>query len=404
MTAHPGVLQKLSGAFSSKQRQNLLAAALPLAVFFLTLLFFGVRYETNDDATLSNIAAGAYGPDSQYLIYVNFLLGWLLKPFYAVLPSLNWYVVLQLAGALFCCFLLCRAALQKLGCAKGALLCLAALLGAGVDLFSSFQYVKVSGLFLLTGLVLVALNLGGLRAGLWGGLALTLVGSMLRFDNFFAVGALSASALLLRFVKLDKSGKKRAVLSMALLFALVFGAKGADMLAYRLSPGWQDYLRYNQARTVISDYRLQFLEDPAALSAFGYSANDYDMLNHWSYYDPEVFPTEKLEAVGAFLPGNTLRTALKETAYTGLHFFYSGPVFLLFGLAALGWLFFSGKKSWPAALGTLAFLGLLIFYLRWQGRMPHRVEWVLAVSAAAFLLLCYTPGRQSPRMPALCMG
>lgn len=397
-------LKKHFGTWTEKQRQTLLAAALPLAVFFITLAFFGIRYETNDDATLSNIAAGAYGSGSQYLIYVNILLGWLLKPFYFLLPSLNWYVILQLCAALGCCFLLCRTALQKLGCAKGSLLCMAMLLLAGIDLFSSFQYVKISGLLLLTGLFLITLQLGTLKPGLWGGMALALAGSMLRFDNFFAVGALSAAALLWRFFQLDKPGKKRAVLAMLLLFALVFGAKGVDLFAYRLSPGWQEYLRYNQARTLISDYRLQFLEDKTALADYGYSVNDYDMLNHWSYYDPEVFPVEKLEEVASFLPRRALPDAFKETVYTGIHFFYGEPVFLLLGLTALGWVFFSGKKSWPYALGILAMLGLLLFYLCWQGRLPHRVEWVLAVSAAVFLLLCFTPGKRGAGMPVLCMG
>ena len=40
---------------------------LVLAVYALVWLFLGVRYEVNDDATLCNIAAGAYGEESQYL-------------------------------------------------------------------------------------------------------------------------------------------------------------------------------------------------------------------------------------------------------------------------------------------------------------------------------------------------
>ena len=68
----------------------LIALGMVLAVYALVWLAFGVRYEVNDDATLCNIAAGAYGEDSQYLVYINILIGYFLKPFYWVLPGVNW--------------------------------------------------------------------------------------------------------------------------------------------------------------------------------------------------------------------------------------------------------------------------------------------------------------------------
>ena len=79
-------------------RRTALAMALALACFFATWAVFGLRYELNDDAQLANIAMGAYGEDTHHLVYVNVLLGWLLKPFYALAANVNWYYFLQVAA------------------------------------------------------------------------------------------------------------------------------------------------------------------------------------------------------------------------------------------------------------------------------------------------------------------
>jgi len=51
----------------SKKLRKIIQYAIPIAAFLFVLLFFGVRYETNDDATLANIRAGAYG-DALHMI------------------------------------------------------------------------------------------------------------------------------------------------------------------------------------------------------------------------------------------------------------------------------------------------------------------------------------------------
>ena len=62
--------------------QRWLPVLLPLALFAAMQAAYGIRYTTNDDATISNLAAGAYGPDRIHLLYVNILFGCLLRPLY----------------------------------------------------------------------------------------------------------------------------------------------------------------------------------------------------------------------------------------------------------------------------------------------------------------------------------
>lgn len=362
--------------------------ALALATYALVWLLLGVRYEVNDDATLCNIAAGAYGEDSQYLIYINVLIGWLLKPFYWLAPGVNWLYFLQAGADVAALAVLCRMLLEKCGRRQGTILSALLLLLAGVDLFYSFQYVKNSGLYLVVGLALMADHLGRWDRGTAWGIFWTVLGSMIRFQNFPAVGGMAAALLLWRFFRLDHAGKKRAVAAMLGMFCLVGLAKGVDVLAYRMDDGWNAYTQYNAARTEVSDFRFQYVSSSQEMPNYGYSPNDYDTLNSWSFWDDNVFSTQALEELAQKLPQNGLRSAAKDAVHYCLTILDNAPFHLLLCGVVLAWLFYGRKKSSWAFLATGVLYGCMVFYLAWRGRFPHRVEYVLVLAAAVFTALC----------------
>ena len=256
---------------------------LPAAVYALVWLVFGVRYEVNDDATLANIAAGAYGPDSQYLVYINIAVGWLIKPLYLLAPGLNWLYVLQAALDVAALGVLTHLFCEKWGARRGLLCGLIVLMLAGVDAFYSFQYVKNSGLYLIAGIDIRIEGLGSWNRKTVGGILWAVLGFLVRGQMFAAVGALAAPLLLARFFALDGAGKRRAAAAMAFLFAAVAAFWAADALAYRTDEGWQAFRTYNAVRTELSDFRLQYA-GPQDMAPFGYSDNDLDMMNSWSYW------------------------------------------------------------------------------------------------------------------------
>ena len=296
-------------------RRTALAMALALACFFATWAVFGLRYELNDDAQLANIAMGAYGEDTHHLVYVNVLLGWLLKPFYALAANVNWYYFLQVAANVAAFGLLGALCMERLGTKRGLLLYGGVLLAFGVDMFNSFQYTKNSALYLTAGLALLAAELGSWSLRTAAGLGWAVLGSMVRFQNFFAVGGLAAALLLWRFLCLDKKARLRAAASAVALFALVGAAKAADMAAYSTG-GWRSFAEYNAARTEFSDFKIYSYTDKTQIEALGYSANDFDMLKSWSFYAPEVFTPQALNALSENAPQAGLVQTAKSTVYT----------------------------------------------------------------------------------------
>ena len=296
-------------------RRTALAMALALACFFATWAVFGLRYELNDDAQLANIAMGAYGEDTHHLVYVNVLLGWLLKPFYALAANVNWYYFLQVAANVAAFGLLGALCMERLGTKRGLLLYGGVLLAFGVDMFNSFQYTKNSALYLTAGLALLAAELGSWSLRTAAGLGWAVLGSMVRFQNFFAVGGLAAALLLWRFLCLDKKARLRAAASAVALFALVGAAKAADMAAYSTG-GWRSFAEYNAARTEFSDFKIYSYTDKIQIEALGDSANDFDMLKSWSFYAPEVFTPQALNVLSENAPQAGLVQTAKSTVYT----------------------------------------------------------------------------------------
>lgn len=323
-------------------RRTALAMALALACFFATWAVFGLRYELNDDAQLANIAMGAYGEDTHHLVYVNVLLGWFLKPFYALAANVNWYYFLQVAANVAAFGMLGTLCMERLGTRRGLLLYGGVLLAFGVDMFNSFQYTKNSALYLTVGLALLASELGvwSLRTG--AGLFWAVLGSMVRFQNFFAVGGLAAALLLWRFLCLEKRARLRALAAAVALFALVGAAKAVDLAAYSTG-GWRSFTEYNAARTEFSDFKIYSYTDKTQIEALGYTANDFDMLKSWSFYAPEVFTPQALDALSENAPQAGFVQTAKSTVYTLAGLLAGRPYRLAFGGVLLAWLFLPAK-------------------------------------------------------------
>lgn len=384
-----------------------LPVLLPLALFAAMQMAYGIRYTTNDDATIANIAAGAYGPDRVHLVYVNIIFGCLLRPLYFLAEGVNWYMLAQLALILLCCGVLLRLAMERFGAARGLGVYLSLLLPFAPLLFYSVQYVRTSGLCAATGLVLVAASLGKRDKRAWLGIFLVWVGSLLRWEMFCAAGGLSAAVLLCRFWELDGAGKRRAALTMGVLFALVFTSKGADMLAYRLDEGWNAFARYNAARTAFSDYKALNMPDYNPFTEQGVSDVQLHLLLRWDYYDGTLFPAERVRELADLLPGLPLSLAAKRTLSAGAGMLYGESyrwplaLILLTGAALLKW----NRKS-LAFWGTGALLGLELFYLMLQGRMPHYVESGLQLCAVLMFLSALTRGewRKAPDRRVLLAG
>jgi hypothetical protein len=85
-----------------RRKSRALIPALILTYCTIQIAFVGSRFGTNDDVGMSQIASGGFtGKPSEHLIFINPLIGFLLKWLYIVSPPIPWYSVLIILSLVF---------------------------------------------------------------------------------------------------------------------------------------------------------------------------------------------------------------------------------------------------------------------------------------------------------------
>ena len=393
-------------AFYNKHKNTIMmltAIVIAVTTAFLTINTYGIRFQTNDDATLSNIAAGAYGSDTLHMVYVNVIFSALLRPLYAVCQT-NWYVIVQLVFVVVSIAVIGYILMKKLGMLCGSVMMLAFMMGFAMDVFYTFQYTECGFIVLTAGLLLIVDNLGRINKSTLAGIVLALIGSLIRWDVFYAVGGLSAPLLLYRFFPLDKAGKQKAVITMCLLFAATFGAKAVDIVAYKADDGWDEFRKYNEVRTAYSDYKFYSLTAENPFGQYGISDADYTMLNNWNYYDEEKFTIELLDTISQ---GHRQITAteLMDKTFERIKDMLKGDIyrwmFLLVAVLSL----VSLRPRWSGGVMITAWglYGVLMLYLVYRMRITSWVELGLIWTVSVFVLYCISQSKINTALNFLAM-
>ena len=83
-------------------KSKALIPAIILAYCAIQIVLVGSKFGTNDDVGMSQIASGGFtGKPSEHLIFINPLLGFLLKWLYIIFPPIPWYSLLIILSLVF---------------------------------------------------------------------------------------------------------------------------------------------------------------------------------------------------------------------------------------------------------------------------------------------------------------
>ena len=308
--------------FVKKHQHQLLALLNTIVIFSYAFMISGLYYETNDDATLSNIANGAFGANTQDLIYINIWFSYAVKFLHKIMPSVNFIVVIQLILTFISIYAVINMILDKYGSVYGLVMSNILFIPFATELISKFQYVKTSTIIIVAGLLLIATNLSKFNNKIVGGFALVITGCAIRFESFFAAGALSAFTLLLYFFKLDKKGKITAIKQMFVLFALVFSLEMVNSVYYKTNADWTEYTVYNEARTNLSDYKENYI--PLYFNdvvARGFTENDVQLIYCGNYFDNTFFDTDTIDKAAAAVGNKPVKNIIADYLHICINLF-----------------------------------------------------------------------------------
>ena len=299
-------------------------------LFGFVLCLYTPSYETNDDVLMSMIASGTgvnVSPD-EHLVFTHVLIGLLLKQLYTNCPSIPWYA-LYLLSINYLAHVAVVYALLVWHYRRVVVVSYFLLFATvGVVLITKLQFTSTAvwatecGLFVaLNGLLSKPKNYGGSQTFATG-LALMVLGSLVRFDSYLAALAISIVPLTVLVWQLDrkvdqgsriwKSGLALIVVSQC----AAFGLHSFHHAYYTQNPEWREFLAFNPYRVKFNDYCwTSYTEDSQfVFQKANWTKNDHSMITSYFYDDPDVFGRDKLQTIIEGFSWGTNAIRLKKIA------------------------------------------------------------------------------------------
>ena len=376
--------------------------ALLLSAFitcWVSVAFWGFQpltFEIKDDAAMAQMIYGLHsGIFDPHLIYINVLVGYILKGLLCLFPTVAWYMVLQASVVMLSVFVLIYLFLFRLGYQKGLFTSLVFVLFFGSEFFLSMQFTKTGGLATTAGVLLLfhAIESTDKKSAVWmymSGGVLTLLGSLYRFRSFEMVLIPLLGVGLITLFPLLAARDFKKVLQLCLPFVIVFiacfGCRFYNNWEYNRTDEWRAYQTYNTLRYNLLDFGFpEYEENETLYQSLGISFEDHEMLFlDLDNGDTEILSTDAMQQLVNAKPANTLN--LEDWGKVIFYFFfghsYSVAVLLAFivSLYAL-----NSKRIWLLVylfVSTVAVQG----YFTYCGRnMQNRVN--VTLLAALFAVL-----------------
>lgn len=287
---------------------RLFIAILLNAMFLVYALVFGqLTFETNDDREISNILSNVYDSKySSYIVFINIIVGYVLRFFYVIIPSVNWYVIISLflnflsLTAISWCFY------KKADLKVGSLFSLAFLVMFFYDSYVLFQFTKNAFLYLTAGYLLIFTSYKIWRKSIVAlacGIFLTVVGSLIRFQSFIGAIPFIFLIIILEIFQTYKS-KEKQKLSLFVCIAtssiLIIGCRAFNLYQYESNEEWSYYREYNENRAALTDYEgFEPSEHVDELSELGITTEDYELITKFTYGDTQVFSLDVMKELAS---------------------------------------------------------------------------------------------------------
>lgn len=293
------------------------SVAINVAVICLALFVFIPFFEEIDDTHIAMLSEGAYGLREWRLIYVNVILGRIYYLFNNLFPVFRWHTVIQF----FFIFWGYVSATYVISKHKyGYILSFAAITGTFYELYVSVQYTKTAAFVTAVGVMLLfeyvrdnvyiskidsmahASDKKGLSVEknifVVAGFIMIAYGAMLRFE------ACIIACIPLFFVGLLEISRTRRILDYLKVFLpiglIVLTCFIVNKVSYAKDPEWNDFMRYNQARMQLTDYRYDILYYPHngdKLTEMGITENDALSIVTFQFADDHIYDTEYMENI-----------------------------------------------------------------------------------------------------------
>ena len=395
----------MESLFDSKRKTLIAAIALNLVIFAVLVLLGDVRYESNDDFSISNqIADGWY-----YVSFVNYYLcafvGWLDSIF----TSVNCFILLQVVISFVTLVTITYIVFDsKKGMVLNALYI--TILGfISIDQYLSIQFTKTAALMLICGFLMMfhGFVISKSKSLVVFGFVWMFLGSAFRHNNLraavcFSIAFLGAYSL---WYVIDKKWDRQEIKHMAftacklvvLLLVMAGLAAGANHFSKAKNletKALQDYREYNKYRARVLDYPLPAYEDNVEkYQKIDFENRDVMMLKDKFLDYDRIASLDNLKYLSNMQTDTRKTLSYSEAVIHFAHYMFNSirelrrPFFhilLLLAVTILGFVFL--RKRWlvyPVLLGAACILAYI--YLFHFGRTVYRAVYIIDLAGMIFL-------------------
>ena len=332
------------------RKKRLLIAVTSIIIWTVCVYFGYVSYDVNDDAGMNLIAAGAYGPDSQYLVHINILHGYVLKLLYWIFPFINCYLWSFLVCNLLAVTGISMVLTDRLGTYASVVLTVGINLLFASDYYVHIQFTKNAALYISVGLVMLIWQIKkDVREKSMVALSffMIILGLDIRWESFLlalpvVIGALIVDELYgLIFKKNKPELKKYSIALIPLVACLIIGA--ASHFAYYSDPGWEEFRKTEEVLSPMRDFnRYKYSDSPEEYQKAGFTETDFQMIKgFWIWGDTDYFTSERLyelSAIGEKYSGGYLKLSMsliKETVSEVIYAVTSKQIAMAFAVVFL---------------------------------------------------------------------
>ena len=392
--------------FHSKTRRSVVSAAINAAILLYFLFVFYCTFETDDDYAMKMIVSGAYGSPDSHIVYMNMLIGYLLKYLYEFLPSVSWYEIFHILITYFSLTAITSVLLDKKESSPMYLLLVfLVLFVSGRFFYVDLQFTKTASIATVCGYLLLNHSINkDSNKELFLSILFLFMAMLIRRRQFEAVSLVGATIFAPFLVKtyrelknkqISTSFKKMALAVVLCTLFFVIVPKVND-LNYK-DPAWSAYRTFNSSRAALLDLRVfSYEDDPSFFDGLGLSKIDIQILyDCWDFDDPEVFTTDTLKAILAHEVGSkdNIVNHIKPFVFDTFVFFFENRVnvIFVFVLDLLLIAFFSQERellpdiSFALTLCSMIFAFVYVYFYR-NYALLGRVH-LSIVLAAIFVLL-----------------
>lgn len=388
---------------------------LNLVITLLLFLVYDFHWETNDDVYMSSIVYGTYGQYDEHLIFINIIIGRVIKYFLTICPQIPWYGVWQTIFVFISFVIIVYRILENRLNRHIVIISAILIVTMGIQFYVQMQFTKTAGIASIAGILLIFKFCAQRGNKCWLsfiiGCLMCVIGMMYRTQAFYlALGVLFALGVY-EMVSLKNEGWIRRALRYGmcalLLMVIAQGLSNYNAKIYNDDSSYVKYMQFNVQRASLMDYYWpDYASNSDEYDRLGIGKDDIEFYNSWNIADKELVNTSNLQQINSMKKNDVDRSGSTDGFIVDfVKTYFNYPYFIII-LVLICFVIVAKQKKQMIFMSILSLIIILLqFYLYYNGRaFISRIDDVFAMGYIVALLIVVGDTYKMPEDKMYNMG